>query len=219
MIDEPVADVQARIQGLSAVQILADAAAHYPGRVALWSSLTVEDQVLTDMIVTAGLDIPVFTLDTGRLAPETYDLLDRTSARYGVSIAVYCPDTAEVEKLVAAHGVNLFRDSRFLQQQCCETRKTRPLRRAQVNLDAWVCGLRGAGGDEPRNVEPAEWDGSAGLLKLNPLAGWDDARVWDYVRAHDVPYHPLHDQGFATVDCAPCMVAAGPTPSEADHTR
>jgi phosphoadenosine phosphosulfate reductase len=217
MIDEPVADVLARLHELSAEQILADAAAHYPGRVALASSLGVEDQVLTHMIAEAGLDIPIFTLDTGRLAPETHDLLDRTCKRYGVAITVYCPDAREVEAMVARDGVNLFRDSAFLREQCCETRKTKPLRRAQVGLDAWVCGLRGGPG--VRAVEPAEWDAAAGLLKLNPLAGWDQARVWDYVRTHDVPYNPLHDQGFTTVDCAPCMVCETADPTQPDPTR
>jgi phosphoadenosine phosphosulfate reductase len=219
MIDEPVADVLARLQGLGAQQILADAAARYPGRVALASSLGLEDQILTHMIAEATLDIPLFVIDTGRLAPETYDLLAQTSERYGVRIAVYCPDTAELEKMVAQYGVNLFRDSRFLQEHCCETRKTRPLRRAQVGLDAFICGLRGAHTATGARVEPAEWDASAGLLRLNPLADWDDARAWDYVRAHDIPYNPLHDQGFPTIDCAPCMVAEAATPTDPDHTR
>jgi phosphoadenosine phosphosulfate reductase len=217
MIDEPVADVLARIQGLSAEDILADAAAHYPGRVALASALGLEDQVLTHMIAEAALDIPVFMIDTGRLPAETHDLLARTCERYGVKIAVYCPDAAEVERMVAASGINLFRESRFLREQCCETRKIRPLRRAQVGLDGWICGLRG--GSARAKVEPAEWDAAAGLLKLNPLAEWDDARVWDYVRAHDVPYNPLYDQGFTTIDCAPCMVAETAGSTEPDHTR
>jgi phosphoadenosine phosphosulfate reductase len=216
MIDEPVADVLARIRELGAEEILSDAAARYAGRVALASSLGVEDQILTHMIAEAGLDIPVFTLDTGRLAPETYDLLDRTCRRYGVKIAVYCPDTREVEAMMAAYGVNLFRDSRFLREHCCETRKTKPLRRAQVGLDAWVCGLRSGGAHK---VEPAEWDAGPGLLKLSPLADWDDARVWDYVRAHDVPYNPLHDRGFPTIDCAPCMTTETTGSPEPDHTR
>lgn len=229
MIDEPVADVLERLRGLSAEAILADAAARYAGRVALCSSLGAEDQVLTHMIAEAGLEIPIFTLDTGRLAPETHDLLDQTCARYGVAVTVYCPDAAEVEKMVAANGINLFRESRFLRGQCCETRKTRPLRRAQVGLDAWISGRRGgdaasggtAGGAGAADaaVEPAEWDAAAGLLKLNPLAGWDDARVWAYVRAHDVPTNSLHDRGFATIDCAPCMVADAPASTHADPTR
>ena len=206
-IDEPVADVLARLQVLSAEEILADAAARYPGRVALASSVSLEDQVLTDMIAKAGLDIPIFTLDTGRLRPETHELIDRTNKRYGFRMRVYCPDAAEVEKMVADNGIDLFRDSEFHRQLCCETRKTRPLRRAQVGLDAWICGVHGGQGAAGENAEPAEWDSDAGLLKLNPLAGWDEARVWDYVRAHDVPYNPLHDQGFMTVDCAPCLRA------------
>lgn len=206
-IDEPVAEIQARLQDLSAEEILADAAARYPGRVALASSLNIEDQVLTHMIADAGLDIPIFTLDTGRLHPETLDLIDRTNKRYGFRMRVYCPDARAVEAMVAASGINLFRDSSFLQQQCCETRKTKPLRRAQVGLDAWICGLRGARGGAGDSVAPAEWDGDAGLLRLNPLSAWDEPRVWDYVRAHDIPYNPLHDQGFHTVDCAPCSRA------------
>jgi phosphoadenosine phosphosulfate reductase len=206
-IDEPVADVLARLKGLSAEEILADAAARYPGRVALASSLGVEDQALTHMIADAGLDIPIFTLDTGRLYPETYDLIDRTNKRYGFRMRVYCADAAEVETMVADNGINLFRESEFLRHQCCETRKIKPLRRAQVRLDAWICGLRSGQGVTREKVEPAEWDGNAGLLKLNPLAEWDEARVWDFVRAHDVPYNPLHDQGFPSIGCAPCTRA------------
>jgi phosphoadenosine phosphosulfate reductase len=219
MIDEPAADVLARLQGLSAEEILADAATRYPGRIALASSLGVEDQILTHMVAAAKLDIPVFMIDTGRLPAETHDLLARTCERYDLGITVYCPDTAEVEKMVAASGINLFRDSRFLREQCCETRKTRPLRRAQVGLDTWVCGLRGVHSATGAKVEPAEWDAAAGLLKLNPLAEWDDARVWHFVSAHDVPYNPLYDQGFTSIDCAPCMVAETAGSTEPDHTR
>ena len=181
-IDEPVADIVARLQGLSAEEILADAAARYPGRVALASSLGIEDQALTHMIADAGLDIPIFTLDTGRLHPETYDLIDRTNKRYGFRMRVYCPDAREVEEMVAANGIDLFRDSDFLRQLCCETRKTRPLRRAQVGLDAWICGLRsgqgaarrarGAGGvgqrRGPPEAQPARRVGRGARLGLRP---------------------------------------------------
>ena len=206
-IDEPVAEILARLRGLGADEILADAAARYPGRVALASSLGVEDQALTHMIADAGLDIPIFTLDTGRLHPETHELIDRTNKRYGFRMRVYCPDALEVEAIVAGRGINLFRDSEFQRHLCYETRKTKPLRRAQVGLDAWISGLRGGQSGAGEKVEPAEWDSDAGLLKLNPLAAWDEARVWDYVRAHDIPYNALHDQGFHTVDCAPCSRA------------
>jgi phosphoadenosine phosphosulfate reductase len=219
MIDEPAADVLARLQGLTAEEILADAAARYPGRVALASSLGAEDQVLTHMIAAGGLGIPIFTLDTCRLHPETYDLIDRTNKRYGFRMRVYCPDAAEVEKMIADNGINQFRDSEFLRLQCCETRKTRPLRRAQVGLDVWICGRRAGQDPVSPGVEPAEWDSSAGLLKLSPLADWDAARVWEYIRANDVPYNPLHDKGCERIVCAPCTIPGSADSPAPDHTR
>jgi phosphoadenosine phosphosulfate reductase len=206
-IDEPVADILARLQGLSAEEILADAAKRFPGRVAFASSLGLEDQVLTAMIAEAKLDIPIFTLDTGRLYPETYELIARTKERYGVTIHVYFPAAGEVEEMVDRDGVNLFRDSIEARKRCCEIRKVRPLRRAQRELDAWICGLRSGQGATRQKVEVAEWDDVAGLVKINPLAAWDEARVWSYVRAHDVPYNPLHDAGFPSIGCAPCTRA------------
>jgi phosphoadenosine phosphosulfate reductase len=204
---EPVADILERLRDLPAEAILADTAGRYAGRVAFATSLGIGDQVVTHMLAEAGLDIPIFTVDTGRLFPETHDLIERTRERYGVSIAVYCPDAREVEQMVARDGVNLFRRSAFLRDVCCETRKVRPLRRAQVGLDVWICARHGgAGADE--KLEPAAWDASAGLVTINPLATWDEAAVWDYARAHDVPYNPLHAQGFPIIDCAPCSSPA-----------
>jgi len=203
---EPVADILERLRDLPAEAILADAAGRYAGRVAFATSLGIDDQVVTHMLAEAGLGIPIFTVDTGRLFPETHDLIERTSERYGVSIAVYCPDAAELEQMVARDGVNLFRHSAFKRELCCETRKVRPLRRAQVGLDVWIC-ARHSGG-EHETLAPAAWDASAGLVTINPLAAWDEAAVWDYARAHDVPFSPLHAQGFATIDCAPCSSPA-----------
>ena len=204
---ETVATLLADLGEASAEQVLAYAARRFPGRVAFATSLGLEDQVLTAMIAEAGLDIPIFTLDTGRLYPETYDLIDRTSKRYSLPIRAFFPDAAEVEDMVATNGVNLFRDSIELRKLCCGARKVKPLRRAQAGLDAWVCGLRSGQGATRQKVEPAEWDDGAGLVKINPLAAWDEARIWDYVRAHDVPYNPLHDAGFPSIGCAPCTRA------------
>ena len=204
---ETVTALLAELEGASAEDVLADAARRFGGRVAFASSLGLEDQVLTAMIAEAGLDIPIFTLDTGRLYPETYDLIDRTSKRYGVTLHVYFPAAGEVEEMVDRDGVNLFRDSIEARKRCCEIRKVRPLRRAQIELDAWICGLRSGQGATRQKVEVAEWDDAADLVKINPLAAWDEAGVWDYVRAHDVPYNPLHDAGFPSIGCAPCTRA------------
>jgi phosphoadenosine phosphosulfate reductase len=204
---ETVTALLTELADASAADVLADAARRFPGHVAFASSLGLEDQVLTALIAEAGLDIPIFTLDTGRLYPETYDLIARTNKRYGVSIHVYFPAAGEVEEMVDRDGVNLFRDSVEARKRCCETRKVRPLRRAQRELDAWICGLRSGQGATRQKVEVAEWDAAAGLVKINPLAAWDEAGVWDYVRAHDVPYNSLHDAGFPSIGCAPCTRA------------
>jgi len=203
---ETVTAVLAELEGAGAEAVLADAAQRFPGRVAFASSLGLEDQVLTAMIAEAKLEIPIFTLDTGRLYPETYDLIARTRERYGVTIHVYFPDAGEVEEMVDRDGVNLFRDSIEARQRCCGVRKVHPLRRAQRELDAWICGLRSGQGATRQKVEVAEWD-DAGLVKINPLAAWDEAGVRDYVSAHDVPYNPLHDAGFPSIGCAPCTRA------------
>ena len=217
-VTEPVTDIQARLAGLTAEEVLADAAARYAGRVAFATQLDPGDQVITHMIATAGLAIPLFTIDTGRLFPEVHDLIEQTCARYGLDITVYCPDALEVERMVARAGVNLFRQSSFLKDGCCETRKVRPLRRAQVGLDV-VIGSRHGSRTAAGEAAVAEWDASAGLLAIDPLAGWDATRVWEYVRAHDVPYNPLHDQGFSVIDCAPCSTAAGAASADHDHPR
>jgi phosphoadenosine phosphosulfate reductase len=204
---EDVAAILAELADATPEQVLTDATRRFAGRVALASSLGAEDQVLTHMIAEAGLDIPIFTLDTGRLFPETYDLLDRTAKHYGLCIKTYFPVAAEVEKMVDRDGVNLFRDSIEARHRCCEVRKILPLRRAQLELGAWICGLRSGQGATRQKVEIAEWDQPADMVKINPLAAWDEDRVWEYIRAHDVPYNPLHDQGFPSIGCAPCTRA------------
>jgi len=139
---ETVTALLAELEGAGPEDVLADAARRFPGSVAFASSLGLEDQVLTAMIAEGKLDIPIFTLDTGRLYPETYDLIARTKERYGVTIHVYFPVAGEVEEMVDRDGVNLFRDSIEARKRCCAVRKVRPLRRAQRELDAWICGLR-----------------------------------------------------------------------------
>ena len=109
--------------------------------------------------------------------------------------------------MVDTDGVNLFRDSIEARHRCCEVRKIVPLRRAQLELGAWICGLRSGQGVTRQTVEFAEWDQLADMVKINPLAAWDEAHVWEYIRANDVPYNPLHDQGFPSIGCAPCTRA------------
>jgi len=199
------------LRGASPQDVLRWAAEHFAGKVALASSLGLEDQVLTAMIADARLPIAIFTLDTGRQFPETYELITRTTARYGLPIEVYFPDTGEVEEMVRLHGIDLFRDSVAARRRCCDVRKVRPLRRAQASLDAWVCGLRSGQGATREHVDVVEWDEPAGLVKINPLSALSADDVWAYARAHRIPYNPLHDDGFPSIGCAPCTRAVDPS--------
>ncbi|MFB3905538.1 MAG: phosphoadenylyl-sulfate reductase [Acidobacteriota bacterium] len=207
---ERVARWQQRLSGSAAEDILRWAASEFPGRIALASSLGLEDQVLTDMLARAALGIRVFTLDTGRLFPETYELMERTRARYGLDIRVMFPESAAVEEMVNRHGVNLFLEGIELRKKCCRVRKLEPLWRALEGLDAWVTGLRREQSVTRSRVEAIEWDQTNGLVKINPLADWPEARVWAYIQDHKVPYNPLHDCGFPSIGCSGCTRAVRP---------
>jgi phosphoadenosine phosphosulfate reductase len=182
----------------------------FGSRIALSSSLGAEDQVLTQMVWSIDTNISVFTLDTGRLFPETYDLIDRTSKRYKSNIKVYFPDAKQVEDMVNAKGINLFYDSVESRKLCCHIRKIEPLKRAFAGLDAWICGLRAQQSVTRKNIHIVEWDDNNGLLKINPLANWTEEQVWDYIREHKIPYNPLHDKGFPSIGCQPCTRAIQP---------
>lgn len=199
-----------RLRGQKPLAVLQWAAARFPGKIAFATSLGMEDQVVLDLLIEGGLEIPVFTLDTGRLFPETYDLLAATEARYGIRIQVYCPQAESVERLVAEHGVNLFRQSPQLRRECCRVRKVEPLRRALRGLSAWITGLRQEQAESRAAVEAVEWDERHGLLKINPLADWREPQVRDYLESRQVPYNPLHDRGFVSIGCACCTRAAAP---------
>ncbi|MFB3893678.1 MAG: phosphoadenylyl-sulfate reductase [Phycisphaerae bacterium] len=205
-----LADMVRRAASLDAEGLLALAVGTFAGRVALATSLGAEDQVLTDMLARHSLNIAVFTLDTGRLPQETYDLIDATRKRYGIAIEVLFPDLADVEQLVARGGVNLFYGSTENRKACCHARKVLPLRRRLVRLDAWITGLRREQSITRQDIARVEWDEAHGLVKINPLADWTGAQVWDYIRRHDVPYSALHDKGYPSIGCAPCTRAVAP---------
>lgn len=179
-------------------------------RIALSSSLSIEDQVLTDMICKLKPGARIFTLDTGRLFPETYSLIDRTAMHYGIRLEVFFPDRTEVEKLVAEGGINGFYESLEKRKRCCRVRKLEPLERAFRGLDAWICGLRREQSVTRSGMRAIEWDETHGLVKINPLIGWHEEQVWEYIRRHRVPYNKLHEQGFPSIGCQPCTRAVKP---------
>ncbi|MBO7441759.1 MAG: phosphoadenylyl-sulfate reductase, partial [Paludibacteraceae bacterium] len=170
-------------------------------RIALASSLGLEDQVLTAMAVKIKKDARVFTIDTGRLFPECYQLIDRTNDKYDIKIEVYSPDHTGVETYVREHGVNAFYQSVELRKACCRCRKIEPLLRALSTLDVWICGLRASQAVTRTNIDVVEWDSNNGLIKVNPLAKWSEEDVWRYIKDNHVPYNKLHDQGFPSIGC------------------
>lgn len=182
----------------------------YGDRIALSSSLSAEDQALTDMMLGINPQARIFSLDTGRLFPETYALLDKNNLHYGIKIEVFCPQTEALQEMVSTQGINLFYESIEKRHFCCQVRKLEPLSRAFRTLDAWVCGLRRGQSVTRNDMRRVEWDERHGLLKINPLIDWSVEQVWAYVREHRVPYNKLHDQGFPSIGCQPCTRAVKP---------
>jgi phosphoadenosine phosphosulfate reductase len=179
-------------------------------RIALASSLGPEDQVLTDMIVGVAPKARIFTIDTGRLFPETYHLIDRTNDRYGIRLEVYFPDHTAVEQYVATNGINAFYQSVEKRKACCHARKIEPLLRALSTLDVWVCGLRRSQSVTRTGVQLVEWDETNRLIKVNPLVDWSEEQMWQYVKEHQVPVNTLHRKNFPSIGCQPCTRAVEP---------
>ena len=179
-------------------------------KVGFASSLGAEDQVLTDMISKINKNVNIFTLDTGRLFPETYNLIEKTSKHYGIKINVFFPDYQKVETMVQEKGINLFYDSVENRERCCYLRKKEPLHRAFKGLEGWICGLRRDQSITRFNNQLVEWDEQHGLFKINPLIDWTEEQVWDYIKNNNVPYNELHDQGFPSIGCQPCTRAILP---------
>jgi phosphoadenosine phosphosulfate reductase len=184
-------------------------------KVAIVASFQAESSVIIDIASRIRHDLHVLTLDTGRLPQQTHDMIDRVRERYGIEVEVITPDPAEIRKMVATHGANLFYASVESRRLCCDVRKSRPLDRALRGYDAWVTGIR-----RQQTVARAQTQLVAndpdrpGMAKIAPLAGWSKAQVWDYIREHELPYHALYDRGYTSIGCAPCTRATAANEDE-----
>ena len=204
---EQAEQLNARLTGRTAEEILKQAIEIFGRKITFATSLGAEDQVITYMLSRIDKTANIITLDTGRVFPETYDLLHRTINRYGVNIKSYYPDTAQVEDMVNTKGINLFYESIENRKLCCHVRKIVPLRRALSGMDAWITGLRREQSVTRTDLKIVEWDAANGLIKINPLLEWSEGQVWDFIKQHDIPYNKLHDQGFPSIGCQPCTRA------------
>ena len=202
-----VARLDAQAVAQTALQRLEALRAALPGPITFTTSFGVEDQAITHLISTAGLDIGFATLDTGRLFPQTYDVWSETEARYGIRVRPFFPQAGAVETLVAMQGVNGFYGSVEARKACCETRKLKPLGRALAGAQGWVTGLRADQSDHRQGLSFVSYDEGRGLIKLNPIFDWTREDAVAFAAANSVPVNALHAQGFLSIGCAPCTRA------------
>lgn len=203
-------DLESKLDSLSAGEGLALIADLFPGKVVFSTSLGQEDQVITQLIASQNLPIQIFSLDTGRLFPETLELLARTESKYKTRVKVYYPETTSVEKLVADIGINGFYESMENRKSCCFVRKVEPLKRALAGNTVWVTGLRAEQSANRSDMKRIEWDEANQIIKYNPLLDWTFEQMIAYIEKHKIPYNPLHNQGFISIGCAPCTRAILP---------
>ena len=175
--------------------------------VALSSSLGVEDQVLTDLLLKKDKNANIFTLDTGRLHPETYDVMDATNLKYQIKINVFFPQNNLVQELYQTQGVNGHYESIDNRKNCCNIRKIEPLKRALKDVEVWITGLRASQSVTRVDMPLVEYDIAFDVIKVNPLISWSESDVWDYVKENSVPTNKLHKMGFPSIGCAPCTRA------------
>jgi len=210
-MDKKTADqLNEKLKGKSAAEILKFVSEEFRQKIRFASSMGVEDQVITHLIAENQLPVDVFTLDTGRMFPETYEVIDKTQARYNIKIFVYFPADQEVEKMVNEKGINLFYHSVENRKLCCGIRKIKPLKRALEGMDAWITGLRREQSPTRNDIQVVEWDEGNQLIKINPLLDWSEKQTWDFVKENKIPYNTLHDKGFPSIGCQPCTRAIMP---------
>jgi len=205
-----LSDLESQLASRNAGEGLRHISDLFPGKVVFSTSLGQEDQVITQLIASQNLPIQIFSLDTGRLFPETLELLARTESKYKTRIKVYYPVTLSVEKLVTDIGINGFFESVEKRKSCCFVRKVEPLKRALAGNAVWVTGLRAEQSANRSDMKRIEWDESNQIIKYNPLLDWTFEEMIAYIASHKSPYNPLHDQGFISIGCAPCTRAILP---------
>jgi phosphoadenosine phosphosulfate reductase len=196
-----------KTKGFSIEETLAFLASEYQESVVFSTSFGQEDQVITALIAKSDLPITIFTLDTGRLFQETYDVFHKTQKKYKKDIKVYFPEATAVEKLLETKGPNSFYDSVENRKECCFIRKVAPLTKALKGNAIWITGLRAEQSENRNNLDLFEYDAHFDIIKFNPLLRWTLEEVQKYIDENNVPQNALHKQGFVSIGCAPCTRA------------
>ena len=212
MLPTDIEQRRSDLEGMTPVDVLTWASQRFSGGIVCLSALGAEDCVLIDVIARHALPIPIVTIDTAVLFRETYALWSRLEKRYGISIAGIRSDLIPDSGPAAEDIDHLWERE---PDRCCQLRKVVPLRRELSGRQAWITGIRREQSETRRNAQVVEWDAAFGLVKINPLAAWTGEQMWEYIRANDVPYNPLHDARYPSIGCEPCTSAAG----EGESTR
>jgi len=196
-----------KTQNFSIEETLAFLANQYKDKVVFSTSFGQEDQVITALIATSDLPVNIFTLDTGRLFQETYDVFHKTKKKYKTPIKVYFPEASAVENLLNEKGPNSFYESVDNRKECCFIRKVAPLTKALKGFSVWITGLRAEQSENRNDLHLFEYDSKFEIIKFNPLLKWTLKEVEDYLEKNNVPQNTLHKQGFVSIGCAPCTRA------------
>lgn len=207
-------DLNEKLGGMSLIEGLEYVSKNFQGKVVFSSSFGQEDQVITDAIFKNDLPIEIFTLDTGRLFPETYELMDKTKNRYKKSFKTYFPNSIDIEEFVEKKGFNSFYESVENRKACCNIRKIVPLQRALKGAEVWITGLRAEQSANRADMPIWENDEANNVYKFNPLLKWSLEEVEAYLKEYNVPQNTLHSKGFVSIGCQPCTraIAQGEDP-------
>ena len=202
-----IAELKEKYTTYSIKDVLAALSNDFEGRVAFSSSMGAEDQVITHLIAEGAISVRLFTIDTGRMFEETYEVIEKTRLRYKVPMEIYFPDYRRVEPMIKERGVNLFYQNIENRKLCCFNRKIEPLQRALQHTSIWITGLRAEQSVNRAAMELFEWDEVYQVIKVNPLLYWTLQEVWDFIKLHHIPYNALHDKLFPSIGCEPCTIA------------
>lgn len=205
-----IGELEKELTDQSIEKSLAIISNRFAGNAVFSSSFSYEDQVITDFIFSTQLNIEVFTLDTGRLFPETYSTWSATLEKYKQPIIAYYPDAGHLQDFVAAKGPNSFYESVDNRKQCCHIRKVEPLQRALKGKKIWITGIRAEHSPNRNDMQQIEWDEVNNVIKYHPLLYWSTEEVTNHIHKNNIPYNPLHTKGFISIGCAPCTRATKP---------
>lgn len=205
-----ISHLSEQVSVLSIEEVLFELVNKFPGQLTFSTSFSYEDQLISHIILKNQFPISIFTLDTGRLFPETYSVWNSTNENYHTKVKAYYPDQSLLQNFVAEKGPNSFYESVENRKDCCYIRKVEPLKRALNGNAVWITGLRAEHSENRHDMPQVEWDEGNQIIKYHPILHWSTDEVKQYINENNIPYNILHDRGFVSIGCAPCTRAIRP---------